>query len=66
MVSQICFSEPQLNKAYTSDTEVVFLYLRLSISNDIVSTIINDKRDDFDFEIVNFPITVGNCLCFPL
>ena len=26
-----------------------------SISNDIVSTKIYDKRDDFDFEIVNFP-----------
>ena len=29
--------------------------LQFSISNDIVSTKINDKRDDFDFEIVNFP-----------
>ena len=28
--------------------------LALSISNDIVSTKIYDKRDDFDFEIVNF------------
>ena len=27
----------------------------MSISNDIVSTKICDKRDDFDFEIVNFP-----------
>ena len=26
-----------------------------SISNDIVSTKIYDKRDDFDFEIVSFP-----------
>ena len=31
-----------------------FLDLQLSISNDIVSTKIYDKRDDFDFEIVNF------------
>ena len=30
-----------------------------SISNDIVSTKINDKRDDFDFEIVNFPFLDG-------
>ena len=29
--------------------------MHLSISNDIVSTKICDKRDDFDFEIVNFP-----------
>ena len=45
----------KLNKANTSDTEVAFLDLHLLISNDIVSTKIYDKRDDFDFEIVNFP-----------
>ena len=39
----------------TSDTEATFLDLHLSISNDIFSTKIYDKRDDFDFEIVNFP-----------
>ena len=31
-----------------------FFGLHLFISNDIVSTQIYDKRDDFDFEIVNF------------
>ena len=57
MVSQIYPSELQLNKANTctSDTEAAFLDLHLSISNDIVSTKIYDKRDDFDFEIVKFP-----------
>ena len=30
-----------------------------SPSNDIVSTKIYDKRDDFDFEIVNFPFLDG-------
>ena len=54
MVSQIYHSELQLNKANTSDTEAAFLDLHLSISNDIVSTKIYNKRDDFDFEIVNF------------
>ena len=34
--------------------------MRLSISNDIVSTKIYDKRDDFDFEIVNFPFLDGD------
>ena len=53
MVSQIYPSELQLNKAYTSDTEAVFLDLHLSISNDIGSTKMYYKRDDFD--IVNFP-----------
>ena len=54
MVSQIYPSEPQLNKANTSDTKAAFLDLHLSISNDIVSTKIYDKREYFDFEIVNF------------
>ena len=39
----------------TPDTEASFLDLHLSISNDIASTKINDNRDDFDFETVNFP-----------
>ena len=55
MVSHIYPSELQLNKANTSDTKAAFLDLHLSISNNIVSTKIYDKRDDFDFEIVNFP-----------
>ena len=33
--------------------------MHLSISNDIVSTKIYDERDDFDFEIVNFPFLDG-------
>ena len=49
MVGQIYASELQLNKANTSDTEAPFLDLHLSISNDIVSTKIYDKPDDFDF-----------------
>ena len=60
MVSQIYPSELQLNKANTSDTEAAFLDLHFSISNDIVSTKIYNKRDDFDFEIVNFPFLDGD------
>ena len=60
MVSQIYPSELQLNKTNTSDTEAAFLNLHLSISNDIVSTKIYDKRDDFEFEIVNFPFLDGD------
>ena len=59
MVCQIYPSELQLNKANTSDTEAAFLNLHLSISNDIVSTKIYDKRDDFDFYIVDFPFLAG-------
>ena len=60
MISQIYPSELQLNKAYTFYTEAAFLDLHLSISNDIVSTKIYDKRDYFDFEIVNFPFLGGD------
>ena len=55
MVNRIYSSELQLNKANTSDTEAPFLDLHLSISNGFVSSKIYDKRNDFDFDIVNFP-----------
>ena len=55
MVDKIYPSELQLNKANTSDTEAAFFDLHLSISYEIVGTKINDKRDNFDFENVNFP-----------
>ena len=58
--SQIYHSELQLFKANTSDTEAAFIELHLSISNDIVSTKTCDRRDDFDFEIVNFPFLDGD------
>ena len=60
MVSQIYPSELQLDKANTSDTEVPFLDLHLSISNGFVSSKMYDKRDDFDFDIVNFPFLDGD------
>ena len=60
MVSQIYPSELQLNKANTSDKEAVFLDYHMSISNDIVSTKIYDKRDDIDFEIANLPFYDGD------
>ena len=37
----------------------ILTYLYLSNSNDIVTTKIYDKRDDFDFAIVNFPVLDG-------
>ena len=55
MLGQIYLTELQLNKANSSDTEAPFLDLNLSITNGIVSSKIYDKRDDFNFEIVNFP-----------
>ena len=43
----------------TSDTEVPFFDLHLSISNGFLSSKIYDKRDDFDFDVVNFPFLDG-------
>ena len=53
VVHRIYPAELQLNKANASDTEAAFLDFNLSIHNDIVSTKIYDKRDDFNFDIVN-------------
>ena len=46
--------------ANVSDTEASFWDLQLSISDGFVKTKIFDKRDDFDFDIVNFPFLDGN------
>ena len=60
MVNRIYPSELQLNKANVSDAEASFLDLHLSISDGFVKTKIYDKRDDFDFDIVNFPFLDGD------
>ena len=44
----------------TTDTKAPFLDLHLSIANGFVSSKIDDKRDDFDFDIVNFPFLDGD------
>ena len=45
--------------SYNSNARVESRFLMI-FSNDIVSTKIYDKRDDFDFEIVNFPFLDGD------
>ena len=59
MVNRIYPPELQLNKANTSDTDAPVLDLHLSILNGFVSNKIY-KRDDFDFDIVNFPFLDGD------
>ena len=44
----------------TQISKPFFLDVDLSITNGIVSAKINDKRDDFNFEIVNFPFLDGD------
>ena len=68
MVNLIFPPKLKLNKANTSsDTEAPLLDLHLSSSNGFVSSKIYDKRDDFDFVIVNFHYLDGDvprcCSC---
>ena len=60
MTKQIHTSELQLNKANSADTEAPFLDLHLTISDGFVFSNIYDKRDDFDFDIANFPFLDGD------
>ena len=55
MVGQIYPIEFQLIRRILLILKLRFLDLNLSITNGTVSSKIYDKRDDFDFEIVNFP-----------
>ena len=56
MVHRIYPAELQLYK-----TNVLYILdLNLSINHDKVPTKIYDKRDDFDFMIVNFPFLAGD------
>ena len=56
MISQTYPSELQLSKANSFETNAPFLDLHLSI----LHVNIYDKRDDFGFEIVNFPYLDGD------
>ena len=60
MIPSIYPKELKLNKANTTDTYAAFLDLDLTIDNSIISSKIYDKRDDFDFNIVNFPHLDGD------
>ena len=63
MVNRIYPSQLHLNKANVSDTEASFLALHSSISDGFVKTKIYNKRDDFDFDIVNFLFLDGDVPC---
>ena len=52
--------ELKLNKENNSDDKAAFLGLDLWIENDTVNTKVYDKRDDFNFQIVNFPFLDGD------
>ena len=58
-------TELQLNKANTSDKEMSFLDLNIKVIGSDVHTSVYDKRDDFGFPIVNFPLLSGDVSLFP-
>ena len=60
MVHNIYPSELKLIKANNSDLVVSFLDLHLSVVNGKIISKIYDKREDFNFEIVNFPHLDGD------
>jgi len=60
MISLIYPPELTLLKANPNDLEAAFLDLFLRITNGIVSTKIYDKRDDYNFDIVNYPQLSGD------
>ena len=60
MFTSIYPKELMLNKANSSCHSGSFLDLDMSISNGVVSTKIYDKRDDFNFDIVNYPHLDGD------
>ena len=60
MVGRVYPPELRLGRAGASDAEAPFFDLYLSVSNGFVSSKIYDKRDDFDFDIVNFPFLDGD------
>ena len=52
----------QFNNADTSDTGAPFLNLHFFTFNGFVSSKIYYKHDDFDFDIVKFPLLDGDVL----
>ena len=59
-INSIYPKELTLIKSNVSSADSSFLDLRLTINNNVLKTSLYDKRDDFNFDIVNFPYLDGN------
>ena len=53
-------SQLQLNKSNSSSVEASFLDLHLEVTDGIIKVNVYDKRDDFNFKIINFPCLDGD------
>ena len=62
MVTEVKYILQNFNniKQFFSENEAPFLYLHLSILDGFISSKHYDKRDDFDFEIVEIPYLNGD------
>ena len=60
MVNRVCPPGLRLGRAGAADAKAPFLDLHSSISDGFVSSGVCDKRDDFDFDMVNFPFLGGD------
>ena len=60
LVKNIYPKELTLNKANASDKSASFLDLDITINNNVIHTKVYDKRDDFNFDIVNYPHLDGD------
>ena len=59
-IDDIYLSELQLKKTSESPTALSYLDIEVNIVDGKYSTTIYDKRDDFNFRIVNFPHLISN------
>ena len=59
-IDKIYPKELILNKSNVFSTDVSFLDLHLTLNKNVLKTSLYDKRDDFNFDIVNFPYLDGN------
>ena len=64
-MSSIYPSELQLNKSNTSNKQASFLDLQLEITENKMNIKVYDKRDDFNFKIINYPSLDGDVPASP-
>ena len=60
MINKIYPNELSLNKTNSNEKSASFLDLQLSVTENSINTKIYDKRDDYSFNIVNFPHLDGD------
>ena len=60
MVSKMFLTKLHLNKANSFDNEAPYLQLHLFIADVEIPSTIYDERDDFKFEVPNFPFLDGD------